>query len=115
MTTVYVAESLLSGYGESDRITALVNGTEFFIIPIVNPDGYRYTWNSFRMWRKNRRNNGNGSYGVDLNRNWAVGWGGGGSSGNPVSNPYRGTGPFSEITSRRSTPTAYSAITSFNE
>ena len=96
MTTMYVAESLLSGYGESDRITALVNGTEFFIIPIVNPDGYRYTWNSYRMWRKNRRHNGNGVYGVDLNRNGGVGWGGGGSSGNPDSNIYRGTGPFSE-------------------
>ena len=96
MTTMFVLEKLLTGYGEDERITALVNGTEFFVIPLVNPDGYRYSWDSFRFWRKNRRDNGGGTWGVALNRNWGVGWGGGGSSGNPNSETYRGAGPFSE-------------------
>jgi len=48
------------------------------------------------LWRKNRHNNGGGSFGVDLNRNWATGWGGEGSSGDKNSDIYRGTVPFSE-------------------
>lgn len=67
-----------------------------WIIPIVNPDGYRYTWSSNRFWRKNRRNNGGGSFGVDLNRNFGKAWGGSGSSSNPNSETYRGTAAFSE-------------------
>jgi hypothetical protein len=48
------------------------------------------------MWRKNRRNNGNGSFGVDLNRNYGYKWGGSGSSGDTWSETYRGPAPFSE-------------------
>jgi hypothetical protein len=51
---------------------------------------------SDRLWRKNRRNNGDGSYGVDLNRNYSYEWGGSGSSGNTYSETYRGPQPFSE-------------------
>lgn len=67
------------------------------IIPSLNPDGYVYTWDSVRLWRKNRRPNGGSSYGVDLNRNWPTGWNtGGGSSGNTNSETYRGPSPASE-------------------
>jgi len=50
------------------------------------------------MWRKNRRDNGDGSYGIDLNRNWGYQWGYNdfGSSPDGVDETYRGTGPFSE-------------------
>jgi len=70
----------------------------FYVVPVVNPDGYLYTWQSTsnRLWRKNRRQNAGGTYGVDLNRNWDDHWGGEGSSGTPSSDTYRGTAPFSE-------------------
>jgi carboxypeptidase T len=48
------------------------------------------------MWRKNRKLNQGGSYGVDLNRNWKSGFGGSGSSGSPSSETYRGTAAYSE-------------------
>lgn len=67
-----------------------------WIVPVTNPDGYRYSWTNNRLWRKNRRNNGNGTFGVDLNRNWSTGWGGSGSSGNTNSETYRGPSAFSE-------------------
>ena len=68
-----------------------------WVVPIHNPDGYRYTWTNNRLWRKNRRNNGSGSYGVDLNRNYSKGWGlNGGSSSNKNSETYRGVSAFSE-------------------
>lgn len=89
---MYIAESLLTGYGSDTRVTDLLNECEVIIAPIVNPDGFVYTWTNYRLWRKNRR----GGYGVDLNRNWSVGWGGAGSDGFTSSEVYRGTAPFSE-------------------
>ena len=54
------------------------------------------------MWRKNRRLNNDGSYGVDLNRNYGYFWGhdNAGSSPNPMSETYRGPAPFSEPETR---------------
>lgn len=45
------------------------NDIKFLIQPLLNPDGYAYTWTGSRMWRKNRVNNqGSNCIGVDLNR-----------------------------------------------
>jgi murein tripeptide amidase MpaA len=96
MVPIYVADRLVRDYDIDPVVRDLVNRVEFLIIPIVNPDGYVYSWGPDRMWRKNRRHNGNGIYGVDLNRNWDFEWGGQGSSGNPNSQTYRGPQPFSE-------------------
>jgi hypothetical protein len=75
----------------------LISRYEVNIIPSVNPDGYEYSWSNNRLWRKNRRDiAGSSFFGVDLNRNYAKGWGGQGSSGQPGSETYRGTAPFSE-------------------
>lgn len=94
---MYAAEWLLTNYGVDPLATRLVNEVEWFILPVMNPDGYEYTWTDVRLWRKNRRPNAGGSFGVDLNRNWGSdGWGGAGSSGSPSNETYRGTAPFSE-------------------
>ena len=74
----------------------LINEFTWYIVPVVNPDGYHYSWTTDRLWRKNRRDNGDGSVGVDLNRNWDYFWGGSGSSGSTGSIIYRGPTPFSE-------------------
>ncbi|MEI7499170.1 MAG: M14 family zinc carboxypeptidase [Bacteroidota bacterium] len=91
---------LLENYSTNPEIKYLVDNTEMFFIPIMNPDGYKYNQTSNPsgggMWRKNRHNNGDGSYGVDLNRNYGYMWGGEGSSGYPADEIYRGTTPFSE-------------------
>lgn len=91
-TVMYLAERLMEDYGSNPRVTALLDAAEIVIAPIVNPDGYVYTWTSQRMWRKNRR----GGYGVDLNRNWGWEWGGLGSSGDTSNDTYRGASAFSE-------------------
>ncbi len=97
MVPMYIAEQLLIGYGTDPQITSLLDSTEVVIVPIVNPDGYVYSHTTERLWRKNRRNNGNGTYGVDLNRNWDIDWGGPEStSTNPNSDVYIGPSPFSE-------------------
>ena len=71
---------------------------ELRILPMVNPDGAEYdiARDRYEKWRKNRRNNGNGTYGVDLNRNYGYEWGTGGSSDDPSSDVYMGPKPFSE-------------------
>ncbi len=96
MTAMWFIERLSADDGTDARITAIVDASEVFVFPVVNPDGYEYSWVTNRMWRKNRRLNSGGAYGVDLNRNWGTGWGGSGSSGTQSSETYRGTAAFSE-------------------
>jgi len=95
-TVVYIIDQLISNYGIDPETTAIVDKFNFYIVPLVNPDGYEFTRASNRLWRKNRRHNSNGSYGVDLNRNWDEHWCQYGSSTSPSSDTYCGTTPFSE-------------------
>lgn len=92
----YLAKYLVENYDTDPLIQSYVDNGEIWIVPMLNPDGHQYTIDVDRLWRKNRRNNGGGSYGVDLNRNYSYMWGGPGSSFNPWSEIYRGPAPFSE-------------------
>lgn len=89
---------LLENYQSDSDIKKLVNQSEVWIIPMVNPDGLVYSIYFYRYWRKNRRNNNDGTYGVDLNRNYGYKWGNDniGSSPDPFSSLYRGPYAFSE-------------------
>lgn len=80
------------------RVVNLLNSRDIHIIPVVNPDGMEYDIQdgNYKMWRKNRKRNSNGTFGVDLNRNYGFQWGTGGSSTNPNNDTYMGTQPFSE-------------------
>jgi carboxypeptidase T len=106
MQLIYYMWYLLENYDTDLEVQNIVNNTELFFIPVVNPDGYLYNQvnspNGGGFWRKNRKN---GS-GVDNNRNYNFYingdpndgvWGGPGSSSNPNSDIYRGSAPFSEI------------------
>jgi hypothetical protein len=95
MVTTCVADRLVREYDTDPEIRAFVDTTELWVVPVVNPDGYQYTWSKDRYWRKNRRD----GHGVDLNRNFGVAWGGNGSSGSKRSDVYRGSHPFSELES----------------
>jgi len=75
----------------------LLENLDWYILPVVNPDGYLYTQTDNRLWRKTRKPNGNGCYGTDANRNFGYMWGTGGSSSDPCSDTYMGASPFSEI------------------
>ncbi len=98
MNVLYLADRLVDGHGVDTSITDIVDRVEWFIIPVLNPDGYEFTWTTNRMWRKNRRPEPRGPLymGVDPNRNYGVGWGRPGSSPAPRSNIYHGPAPFSE-------------------
>ena len=97
MTVTYIASKLLDDSTTDPEVQSLLSSVRFVIIPVLNPDGYLYTWSSERYWRKNRRNNAGSSFdGVDLNRNWDSHFGGAGTSTDPSSDIYHGTAAFSE-------------------
>ena len=97
-----LAKLLTDNYYTNPDIKALVDNSEIWIVPIVNPDGLEYSIYVYRYWRKNRRDNGDGTYGVDLNRNYAFKWGfdNQGSSPDSISQVFRGLSPFSEPETR---------------
>lgn len=71
---------------------------DYYVLPVVNPDGYEYTFRGDRLWRKNRSSPEKGGVciGVDLNRNFGYRWGGLGTSKQPCREIFAGSGPFSE-------------------
>ncbi len=95
-------DHLLINYTTDPDIQEIIDETQLWLIPVVNPDGYAYnetTWPSGGgTWRKNRSMNSDGTRGVDLNRNYSFRWGydNVGSSSLPSSFNYRGVAPFSE-------------------
>ena len=89
---LYLINDLLNG-----DVVAWTNDIHWVIYPMLNPDGYLYTWTGDRFWRKNRNgNDGNNCKGVDLNRNYDIEWMNAGTSSNPCHSTYGGKGPFSE-------------------
>ena len=97
---------LLENYDSDPIVKQIVDNTELYFVPVVNPDGYLYNQKTYPngggMWRKNRNN----TYGTDLNRNYdyypngdpsSSVWGGQGTSTNTSNDVYAGTGPFSEV------------------
>lgn len=89
-------------YGKDSTITTLLDKLDFYVLPVINIDGYVYTWTNVstffflivgkvscqnillvliydplqdRMWRKTRsKNAGSICYGTDPNRNFDAGW-----------------------------------------
>lgn len=98
MTVAYIAQTLCQNYTDSFSLAKfVVDYFEWTIIPIVNGDGYVYTWENDRLWRKNRRQNeGSLCYGVDINRNWDFQWGTDGASSLKCADTYAGPSGFSE-------------------
>lgn len=94
---------LLENYETDQEIRDIVDNTELYFIPCVNPDGYVYNETDEPqgggMWRKNRFN----THGVDNNRNYSYidnngneVWNTAGTSNNTGNDTYAGTEPFSE-------------------
>ncbi|MES2882426.1 MAG: M14 family zinc carboxypeptidase [Bacteroidota bacterium] len=99
---IYFMQYILQNYQTDAELNCLINSREIYVAACLNPDGYVYNQTTNPAggggWRKNRRNNGNGTFGVDLNRNFGFKWGldNTGSSPNGSSDSYRGMAAFSE-------------------
>ncbi len=70
----------VDGWRSNDRnVRKWLKTREIWFVLSANPDGYQYTFDVERLWRKNLRdNNGDGQItngdGVDLNRNYDSKW-----------------------------------------
>ncbi|GFY59784.1 carboxypeptidase B, partial [Trichonephila inaurata madagascariensis] len=74
-TSLYIIEQLVKGYDTDPEMRELVDTFDWYIFPVINVDGYKYTWTFNRMWRKNRvlpRRFGTNPFcrGADPNRNF---------------------------------------------
>jgi len=99
MFCTYAAEHLTGRYSTDARVRAILDQYAFYIIPVMNVDGYTFSMTGGNnMWRKSRKtNSGSTCIGTDLNRNWADGFGGGGSSGNPCTETFRGQTAYDNV------------------
>eukprot|EP00090_Calanus_glacialis_P035855 TRINITY_DN6115_c0_g1_i1.p1 TRINITY_DN6115_c0_g1~~TRINITY_DN6115_c0_g1_i1.p1 ORF type:complete len:424 (-),score=112.63 TRINITY_DN6115_c0_g1_i1:138-1409(-) len=79
--------------------TDLTEGLDWYFLASANPDGYAFSRDHNRMWRKTRSDNGGILHckGVDANRNWGFHWNEGGSSNDKCSDTYHGPSAFSEV------------------
>ncbi|GAB0100160.1 zinc carboxypeptidase [Sergentomyia squamirostris] len=94
-TVTYVINELLRS--NDPEVRNMAESIDWYIIPIMNPDGVEFTKDSNRMWRKTRRPNaGSTCVGTDANRNYAYNFLQGGASTNPCSETYAGPNAFSE-------------------
>ncbi|XP_037959652.1 zinc carboxypeptidase A 1 [Teleopsis dalmanni] len=93
-SATYIINQLLTSSDSNLKNIAL--NYDWYIFPHANPDGYVYTHQSDRMWRKTRTPYKN-CFGADPNRNWGFFWNHVGASTNPCSDTYAGPEAFSEI------------------
>merc|ERR1719317_1377739 len=86
---------LVENYGDHPDYLDKIN---WYFIPSANPDGYAYSWEHDRLWRKTRSDHGSplGCKGVDPNRNWGFHFGESGVSHNKCQETYCGPEAFSE-------------------
>jgi len=97
----WIGIELALGYGQyiidhieyEPKLNELLERSTLYMVPCANPDGFEYSRNHFSFWRKNRRQNADGTFGVDLNRNFSVGFE---PNKHTSSNVYSGPKPFSE-------------------
>merc|ERR1711970_150229 len=95
----FIVRGLVEDYAEHPDYIDKIN---WYFIPSANPDGYAYSWEHDRLWRKTRSDNGGilGCKGVDPNRNWGFHYGESGVSHNRCMETYCGPEAFSEVEMR---------------
>jgi carboxypeptidase T len=87
--------------GTHGALPGAMDETEVWAVPMLNPDGHVFSVNYCREWRQSRAPGVDVervlTFGVDLNRNYPVGFAMGGvSSPSPGTRDYHGPAPFSE-------------------
>ncbi|XP_026724816.1 zinc carboxypeptidase A 1-like [Trichoplusia ni] len=97
LSALYFIDSIIPDY---KRLSAYLKNRDWYIIPVLNPDGYQYSIDFDKTWNKNRRKFNDGCIGVDLNRNFNYNWSLSGYTRAKCDSSYSGSFPFSEEESK---------------
>ena len=102
-TVNYAAYSFITAYGRDRETTKLLEKFDFLFIPTLNPDGYAYTWETDRLWRKNRQQTTlRFCKGLDLDHAYGFQWDTSAAlNDNPCSESFSGENPFEAVEARR--------------
>jgi len=99
----YLAYALVAGYDQDKDIKNMLDDFDWIFFPTLNVDGYVYSFEVDRLWRKNRQpTRFPFCTGIDLNRNWGFKWPEDVDNTivvNPCSESYQGEEPFQAIES----------------
>ncbi|OAP64374.1 hypothetical protein AYL99_00346 [Fonsecaea erecta] len=116
-TVAYIAYSLVTRYGhiQFPEVTKILDRFDLVFVPVLNPDGYEYTWTSDRLWRKNRQATSIPFCpGIDLDRAFRYEWDGYGNTDNACSDDYAGPGPLAAVEAQMLTSWARNLTTNEN-
>ncbi|WYZ45709.1 hypothetical protein EsH8_VIII_001025 [Colletotrichum jinshuiense] len=98
----YITLQLINAHKNATNATdSILNQYDFHIFPVVNPDGFVFSQEVDRLWRKTRTPPPpkQTCYGTDINRNWEYGWDANpfGASTNACAQAYRGQRPSDTV------------------
>ncbi|KXJ72626.1 uncharacterized protein LOC109432959 [Aedes albopictus] len=122
----WMLDTLTKAISSNDTELENVKSMDWYVLPVLNPDGYEYSHEYDRMWRKSRSkhqetqssgilstalnwlqqqsslsvDSDQSCIGTDLNRNWDHRWNLEGASKSACSEYYSGNRAFSELETR---------------
>jgi extracellular matrix protein 14 len=98
-TSCYILFQLLSDYENGNvNIKRYLENLDFLFLPVMNPDGYAFTWKTERLWRKNKQRTFNPRcLGIDIDHSFDFHFTTGIES--PCSDDYSGEAAFEALES----------------
>ncbi|KAK5627261.1 hypothetical protein RRF57_002976 [Xylaria bambusicola] len=94
----YVAWSFIQSMDKDPVVKKILERFDFVFVPVLNPDGFDYTWEVDRLWRKSRQRT-KMSYcpGLDLDHSFSYQWDSEGRQQEPCSGSYGGEEPLQAV------------------
>jgi len=97
-TVNYLLWSMVTSFGTDQMVTKLLQRFDIVFVPVLNPDGYEYTWQEDRLWRKSRQQTKmRYCQGLDLDHAFGYEWESTQHQTDPCSESYGGDQPFQAI------------------
>ncbi|KAI0396197.1 hypothetical protein F5Y17DRAFT_420763 [Xylariaceae sp. FL0594] len=94
----YAAWSFIRSIDRDPLVNKILERFDLVFAPVLNPDGYEYTWEVDRLWRKSRqRTKMSYCQGFDLDHSFSYQWGSAGHQTEPCSESYGGDQPFQAV------------------